>query len=138
MSYDDQNIFAKILRGEADCFEVFEDEYTLAFMDVMPQGDGHTLVIPKEPAETLVDLSDEAAMSCIRTVKKVVKAVKKAFDASGVIVMQLNGTEAGQSVPHIHFHIIPGSIHSMRAHAKDFGNPETLKELAIKIKSCIE
>jgi histidine triad (HIT) family protein len=138
MSYDQQNIFAKILRGEADCFEVFQDEHTLAFMDVMPQGDGHTLVIPKEPAETLVDLSDDAAMSCIRTVKKIVKAIKQAFDVSGVIVMQLNGAEAGQTVPHIHFHIIPGSIHAMRAHAKDFGNPDQLRELAEKIKSCIE
>jgi histidine triad (HIT) family protein len=138
MSYDDQNIFAKILRGEADCFKVFEDDYTMAFMDVMPQGDGHTLVIPKEPAETLVDLSDDGAMSCIKTVKKVVSAVKQAFDVTGVIVMQLNGSEAGQTVPHIHFHVIPGSIHSMRAHAKDFGDPDQLKALAEKIKSCIE
>jgi histidine triad (HIT) family protein len=138
MSYDDQNIFAKILRGEADCFKVFEDEYTLAFMDVMPQGDGHTLVIPKEAAETLVDLSDDAAMSSIKTVKRIVSAVKKAFDVSGVIVMQLNGSDAGQTVPHIHFHIIPGSIHSMRAHAKDFGDPDKLKLLAEKIKSCID
>lgn len=138
MSYDDQNIFAKVLRGEADSIKVFEDDYTLAFMDPMPQGDGHTLVIPKESAETLVDLSDDAAMSCIRTVKKIVKAIKKAFDDPGVIVMQLNGAEAGQTVPHIHFHIIPGSIHSMRAHAKDFGNPDKLKELAEKIKSCID
>jgi histidine triad (HIT) family protein len=138
MSYDDQNIFAKILRGEADCFKVFEDEYTLAFMDVMPQGDGHTLVIPKEAAETLVDLSDDAAMSSIKTVKRIVSAVKKAFDVSGVIVMQLNGSDAGQTVPHIHFHIIPGSIHSMRAHAKDFGDPDKLKLLAEKIKLCID
>lgn len=134
MSYNDQNIFAKVLRGEADCVKVYEDDYTLAFMDVMPQGDGHTLVIPKEPAETLVDLSDEAAMSCIKTVKKVAAAAKQAFTDSGIVVMQLNGAEAGQTVPHIHFHIIPGSIHTIGAHAKDFEKPEKLREMAEKIK----
>jgi len=138
MSYDDQNIFAKILRDEADCFKVYEDEYTLAFMDVMPQGDGHTLVIPKEPAETLVDLSDDAASSCIKTVKKIVKAVQTVFGKSGVIVMQLNGLEAGQTVPHIHFHIIPGSIHAMRAHAKNMEDPDVLQDMATRISACVE
>jgi len=137
MAYDNENIFAKILRGEAACVKVYEDELTLAFMDVMPQAEGHTLVIPKEAAVTLLDLSDESAMACIRTVKKIVAAVKKGLEEEGIIVMQLNGAEAGQSVPHIHFHIIPGSIHTMKPHAQEMADPEKLTVFAEKISSCI-
>ncbi len=138
MAYDDNNIFAKILRGEAGSFKVFEDDHTLAFMDVMPQADGHTLVIPKEPAVTLVDLSEDAAMACARTVKRVVAAARKGMGVEGIVVMQLNGSEAGQSVPHIHFHVIPGSIHTLRPHAGGMEDPEKLKLFAEKIKSCIQ
>ena len=95
MSYDNNNIFAKILRGEMSCLKVYEDEHTLAFMDIMPQADGHTLVIPKEAAETLLDLSDDAAAATIKTVKKVAKAVKQAMDAEGVSLVQFNGAAAG-------------------------------------------
>ncbi|HYK80404.1 MAG TPA: HIT domain-containing protein, partial [Micropepsaceae bacterium] len=76
MAYDSNNIFAKILRGEIPCVKVFEDAKTLAFMDVMPQADGHTLVIPKEPAENLFDLSPEGAAAMMATTQKVAKAVK--------------------------------------------------------------
>jgi histidine triad (HIT) family protein len=138
MAYDTDNIFAKILRGEAGCIKVFEDDSTLAFMDVMPQADGHTLVIPKEPAVTLVDLSEEGAMACARTVKRIVAAARIGLDTDGIIVMQLNGAEAGQSVPHIHFHVIPGSIHTLRPHAGGMEDPEKLKVFAEKIKSCIK
>jgi histidine triad (HIT) family protein len=137
MAYDENNIFAKILRGEAACHKVFEDEHTLAFMDVMPQADGHTLVIPKEPAVTLVELSEQAAMACVRTVKRIVEAARKGMDTEGIVVMQLNGSEAGQSVPHIHFHVIPGSIHTLRPHAGGMEDPEKLRKFAEKIKSCI-
>ena len=138
MAYDDNNIFAKILRGEADSFKVFEDDHTLAFMDVMPQADGHTLVIPKEPAVTLVDLSEDGVMACARTVKRVVAAARKGLGVEGIVVMQLNGSEAGQSVPHIHFHVIPGSIHSLRPHQGGMEDPEKLKAFAGKIKSCTQ
>jgi histidine triad (HIT) family protein len=137
MAYDNDNIFAKILRGEAGCVKLYEDELTLAFMDVMPQADGHSLVIPKEAAVTLEDLSDESAMACVRTVKKIVAAARQGLEEEGIIVMQLNGPEAGQSVPHIHFHIIPGSIHTMKPHAQEMADPEKLEAFADKIRSCI-
>ena len=102
MAYDPNNIFAKILRGEAPCFQVYEDEMTLAFMDVMPQAEGHTLVIPKYPAEDLLDLDPEYAAAMAKTVKKITAAVKKAFAAPGILVAQLNGAPAYQTVFHIH------------------------------------
>lgn len=133
MSYDNENIFAKIIRGEFGCIKVYEDENTLAFMDIMPQADGHTLVIAKESAETLTDLSDEGAAACIQTVKKIVEAVKVAMGVSAATVMQLNGAGAGQTVPHIHFHVIPGSILGAKTHAREMEDQEKLKGFAEKI-----
>ncbi|WP_406611140.1 HIT family protein [Agarivorans sp. JK6] len=137
MSYDTNNIFAKILRGEMSCLKVYEDEHTLAFMDIMPQADGHTLVIPKEAAETLLDLSDDAAAATIKTVKKVAKAVKQAMDAEGVSLVQFNGAAAGQTVPHIHFHIIPGSLAEARSHARNMVDNESLQPFADKISALL-
>lgn len=109
MAYDSNNIFARILRGELPCISVYEDDATLAFMDIMPQADGHVLVIPKEAAETLLDLSPEAAAATVHTTQKLARAVKQALNADGIFVCQLNGAAAGQTVPHCHFHIIPRS-----------------------------
>src|SRR5262249_3433648 len=106
MAYDPNNVFAKILRGELPSVKVFEDERTLSFMDIMPATDGHTLVIPKEPAETIFELSSEGAADLIKTTKRVAHAVKVALDCPGVMLAQLNGTAAGQTIPHIHFHIL--------------------------------
>jgi len=133
VSYDNENIFAKIIRGEFGCIKVYEDEKTLAFMDIMPQADGHTLIIAKESAETLTDLSDEGAAACIQTVKKIVEAVKVAMGVSAATVMQLNGPGAGQTVPHIHFHVIPGSILGAKTHAREMEDQEKLKGFADKI-----
>lgn len=138
MAYDNQNIFAKILRGEIPCTKVYEDDKTLAFMDIMPQADGHTLVIPKEPAETLFDLSPETAAYTINIVQKIGNAIKKALGAEGIVLMQLNGSKAGQTVPHIHFHLIPSSIHEMGRHANRMGDMEKIKELAEKIKAALD
>ncbi|WP_347315903.1 HIT domain-containing protein, partial [Ralstonia pseudosolanacearum] len=88
-TYDNQNIFAKILRGEAPCIKVYEDEHTLAFMDIMPQADGHVLVLPKEGAAELFDLSDDAAAAAIRTTRKLARAVRRAFTPPGIAVFQL-------------------------------------------------
>ena len=107
MAYDRSNVFARILRGEIPAHKVCEDEHTLAFMDVMPQADGHTLVIPKAAAENIFDLPPEALAATILTTQRVARAVKKAFDAPGVMIAQLNGRGAGQSVFHIHFHVMP-------------------------------
>ena len=138
MAYDDQNIFAKILRGEIPAIKVYEDEKTLAFMDIMPQADGHTLVIPKSPAVTLLDLNPEDAAYTIQIVQKVAKAIEKALDRKGIVLMQLSGEEAGQTVPHIHFHLIPSSIHQLVKHASTMGDQEKIKALAEKIKVAIE
>ncbi|WP_026960640.1 HIT family protein [Aliagarivorans taiwanensis] len=138
MSYDPNNIFAKILRGEMPCVKVYEDEHCLSFMDIMPQAEGHTLVLPKEPAETLLDLSDAAAAETIKVVKKMAKAVKQATGAAGVTIVQFNGAEAGQTVPHLHFHIIPGSFAKAKVHAKEMVDPASLQELADKIAAAVE
>lgn len=136
MAYDPNNIFAKMLRDEVPCIKVYEDDHTLAFMDIMPQTDGHILVIPKEPAETLMDLSDEAAARWIQSTKKVAAAVKSGLDAQGVVLFQLNGKGAGQTVPHVHCHVIPGSIADLRQpHATTAADPDHLKALAEKIRA---
>ena len=107
MTYDPNNIFAKIIRGEAPCFKVYEDAHTLAFMDIMPQTEGHTLVIPKEPAATLDALSDDAAAALGRALPRICRAVIKAVGCSAYNVLQNNGPLAHQAVFHVHFHIIP-------------------------------
>lgn len=135
MTYDTQNIFAKILRGEIPAIKVYEDEHTLAFMDIMPQADGHTLVIPKEPAETLFDLSPEAAARTINVVQKVGNAIKQALGSEGIVLMQLNGSKAGQTVPHIHFHLIPSSVHELGRHASQMGDQDKIQQLAEKIRA---
>lgn len=137
MTYDNQNIFAKILRGEIPAIKVYEDERTLAFMDIMPQADGHTLVIPKTPATTLLDLPADDAAYTIQVVQKVARAIEKALDAKGIVLMQLSGEAAGQTVPHVHFHLVPSSIHDMRQHAAQMGDQDQIKALAEKIKQAL-
>ncbi len=107
MSYDDNNIFAKILRGEIPSHRVYEDDATIAFMDVMPQAEGHLLVVPKAPSRNLLDADAATLPALIATVQKLAVAAKEAFEADGVTVMQFNETPAGQSVFHLHFHVIP-------------------------------
>jgi histidine triad (HIT) family protein len=106
-AYDDTNIFAKILRGEIPAYKVYEDDHSIAFMDVMPQAPGHTLVLPKHPSRNLLDASPESLAHVITVVQKVANAVQEAFDADGIYVAQLNEPAAGQTVFHLHFHIIP-------------------------------
>ena len=139
MAYDNNNVFAKILRGEIPSIKVYEDTKTLAFMDVMPQADGHVLVIPKEAAENVFDLSPEGAAALMATTQKVAKAVKKCLNTPGIMIAQLNGAPAGQSVFHVHFHIIPRSAGvDFRLHAREMENPDTLKAFAEKIKAALE
>ena len=137
MSYDDQNIFARILRGELPAIKVYEDDQVLAFMDIMPQAEGHTLVIPKLPAVTLLDLTPEAAAYTIQIVQKVAKAMETALDAKGIVLMQLSGVAAGQTVPHVHFHLIPSSIHELGRHAAQMGDQKKIASLAEKIKAAL-
>jgi histidine triad (HIT) family protein len=100
-------IFSKIIRGEAPCHKVYEDEHVLAFLDVFPLSEGHTLVIPKEPAETLDRLSDASAAAVGRVLPRVCRAVMKATGAAACNVLQNNGALAHQAVMHVHFHVIP-------------------------------
>jgi histidine triad (HIT) family protein len=137
MAYDDQNIFAKILRGELPAIKVYEDDQVLAFMDIMPQADGHTLVIPKSPAVTLLDLDPNTAAYTIQIVQKIAKAIEKGLDAKGIVLMQLSGAAAGQTVPHVHFHLIPSSVHELGKHALQMGDQDKIKLLAEKIKSAL-
>ncbi|WP_454691215.1 HIT family protein [Achromobacter aloeverae] len=138
MAYDPDNIFARILRGTAPCIPVYEDEETLAFMDIMPEAEGHVLVVPKEPAETLFDLSERGAQACIRTTRLVGIAVKKALGKPGVYISQLNGAEAGQTVPHCHFHVIPCTAETTyHPHATVRADDEELREIAARIRACL-
>ncbi len=138
MPYDPSNIFAKIIRGEIPCVKVYEDAHTLSFMDVMPQAEGHTLVVPKEPAETIFDLSPEGMAAMMATTQKVAKAVKKALACPGIMLVQLNGAPAGQSVFHVHFHIVPRSAGvDLKLHARSMVDPKTLEPLAAKIRAAL-
>lgn len=100
-------VFGKILRGEIPCHKVYEDERVFAFLDVGPLSDGHTLVIPKEPAETLDALSDESAAAIGRVLPRLCRAVVAATGCAAYNVLQNNGPQAHQAVFHVHFHIIP-------------------------------
>jgi histidine triad (HIT) family protein len=135
MAYDPQNVFARILRGELPCVRLFEDEHTLAFMDLMPQSEGHALVITREPAETLLEMSPEGAAACMRTTQRVAAAVKRAFDPPGILITQVNGAAAGQTVPHVHFHIIPRRPgETLRMHAAVKADPDILRQQAERIR----
>ena len=138
MAYNDQNIFARILRGEFPSVKVYEDDKTLAFMDVMPQAEGHVLIIPKEPAENILDLSPEGAAAMIVTTQKVAKAVKKALNAPGIYLMQLNGASAGQTVFHAHFHVIPrdGDV-PLASHGSGMVDAKILEAVAVRIRGAM-
>lgn len=135
VTYDGDNIFAKIVRGEQPAFTVYEDEHNLAFMDVMPQSDGHTLVLPKTPATDLFDLDDAAAREWIVAVRRVATAVRDAFEPDGIRLQQFNGPAAGQSVFHIHMHIVPCyADRAMRGHGAGFAETATLERHAAMLR----
>ena len=138
MPYDNDNIFAKILRGEMPAFTVYETKHCLAFLDVMPQSNGHTLVLPKQPAENLFELNDESAGHLIAAVRIVAAAVRDAFLPDGIRLMQLNGEAAGQTVLHVHMHIVPCYADAVpHAHAQRMAEPAVLEEHAAKIRAAL-
>ena len=138
MSYDNDNIFAKILRGEAPAFKVYEDAQTLAFMDLMPQVPGHTLVIPKYPAQDLFDVDAAILGDTIQVVQRVGAAVKQAFEAPGIMIAQLNGPAAGQTVFHTHFHIMPRFEGlEFKLHAREVEDAAVLASHARRIRACL-
>jgi len=135
-TYDDQNIFAKIIAGDASAIKIFEDEAIVAFMDIFPQSPGHCLVVPKESARNLLDLSDEMAATAIQRVKSIAKAVELALEPDGIVVTQFNGAPAGQTVFHIHFHIIPRWANkTLGRHAGEKADMDKLAAQAKKISS---
>ena len=137
-AYDQNNIFAKILRGEIPSTKVFEDDHVLVIMDVMPQGEGHTLVIPKAQSRNLLDIGEGDLKRAILVVQRVARAVKKAFDAPGVFVMQFNETAAGQTVFHTHFHVIPRfEGMPLKPHVGGMADPAVLQAHAEKIKAAM-
>lgn len=138
MSYDTNNIFAKILRGEIPCHKVYEDDKTLAFMDVMPQATGHVLVIPKCEAVELSDLPCEYACAVFKTAQKVITAQRTALGVEGIVQMQLNHANAGQSVFHYHMHLIPTHVHELGKHESVMADQDKLAELASKIRAVID
>jgi len=107
MTYDDQNIFAKILRGEIPCYKVYENRHTLAFLDIMPRSPGHTLVIPKAPARGILDIEADDLAEVARTSKRIAIAAVKAFGADGIIIQQFSEPASGQVVLHLHMHVMP-------------------------------
>lgn len=138
MAYDTNNIFAKILRGEIPAVKVYEDDHVLAFLDVMPQAEGHTLVIPKEAAQNIFELSPDGAAHLIQAVQKIAPAVKAATGAPGIMLAQLNGEAAGQSVFHIHFHIIPRfNGVDLQFHPREMADPKKQEALAAKIRAAL-
>lgn len=134
MAYDHTNVFARILRGELPCVKLYEDGLTMAFLDAMPQAEGHALVVPKECAATLPELSAESAKACILTTRRVAAAVQRAVGAPGMLISQLNGEAAGQTVPHVHFHVIPRFPGlNLRPHGRERGDPDRLDQIAVRV-----
>jgi histidine triad (HIT) family protein len=136
MPYDPTNIFAKILRGEIPCHKIYEDDQTLAFMDVMPQVDGHCLVIPKTGSRNLLDADPAVLAHLMATTQKVAKAAMKAFNADGVQIRQYNEQAAGQTVFHLHMHVMPVKEGvAMKPHSGKMADQAVLVTHAEMIKS---
>ncbi|MEO0549842.1 MAG: HIT family protein [Pseudomonadota bacterium] len=137
-AYDPDNIFAKILRGEMPHVGVFEDDIALAFMDVFPQVEGHTLVIPKQvEARNLLDMPTDKLGAYMERVQLIARAVEAALTPDGIVVTQFNGAPAGQTVFHLHFHILPrfeGELIGRHASGQ-MAKPEQLEPIAAKIRA---
>ena len=138
MGYDNNNVFAKILRGELPAQKVYEDAETLAFMDIMPRCDGHMLVVPKTPARNMLDASPAQLAACIATAQKVAAAAMKAFGAGGITLQQFNEPAGGQIVFHLHFHVLPRMEGvSLGPPASKMEKPEVLAANAERIRKSL-
>jgi histidine triad (HIT) family protein len=134
MTYDPQNIFAKILRGEIPCHKIHEDDHSLAFMDVMPMVDGHCLVVPKVASRGLLDSDPVVLAHVMATVQKVARATVKATSADGFQIRQYNEPAGGQTVFHLHFHILPMKEGvGMKPHTGKMADHGALAEMAKQI-----
>lgn len=137
-SYDPNNIFAKILKGELPCHKVYEDEKAIAFLDIMPRAPGHTLILPKAPARNLLDVAPDDLAHVMKVAQKVAKAAMKAFEADGITVQQFNEGAGGQVVFHLHVHVIPRKQGvPMKPPASEKEKPEVLAEHAKKLAAAM-
>jgi histidine triad (HIT) family protein len=139
MTYDDNNIFAKILRGEIPSHKVYEDTDTLVFMDAMPQAPGHTLIVPKAKSRNLLDADPKVLARMGPVVQRIARAVKQAFAADGVTVVQFNEPASGQTVFHLHYHIIPRHDGvPLMPHSREMEKSEVLAAHADKLRKALE
>ena len=139
MAYDNDNIFAKILRGELPCHKIHEDSDTLAFLDIMPQSKGHTLVLPKAPFENIFDIDEASLCRLMSTVRRLAPVIRDAMGADGIRLMQFNGKAAGQTVFHIHVHIIPRYKGvALKHHGAQPQQAEILEKNAAIIRAALE
>jgi len=137
-SYDPNNIFAKILRGELPCYKVYEDDKALAFLDIMPRAPGHTLVLPKTPARNLLDCPADDLAHVAKVAQKIAQAAARTLGADGVTVQQFNESAGGQVVFHLHVHVIPRKTGvPMKPPAADKEKPEALAEMAKKLSAAL-
>jgi len=137
-AYDPNNILAKILRGEIPAIKVYEDQDTVAIMDIMPQADGHVLVIPRAPSRNLLDADPATFKALYETVQVIGRAVKDAFGAEGVLVQQFNEPAAGQTIFHLHVHVIPRRAgENLRAHTGKMADMTLLARQAEMIKQAL-
>lgn len=137
--YDDNNVFAKILRGELPAERLYEDEHTLAIMDIMPRGTGHCLVIPKAPARNIFDVETDSLSQVMATTQKMARAVIRAFNADGVTIQQFNESAGGQVVFHLHVHVIPRFDGvPMKPHTGTMEDAGVLKANAEKIRAALD
>ena len=138
MSYDPNNVFAKILRGELPCYKVYEDDKTLAFLDIMPRAPGHVLVLPKAPARNLLDISPDDLAHVIKVAQKIAKVSVEAFGADGVTLQQFNESAGGQVVFHLHVHVIPRKTGvAMKPPASEKAAPEVLADQAKQLAAAL-
>ena len=137
-AYDDQNVFAKILRGELPSQKVYEDDQVIAIMDVMPQGEGHTLVIPKAPSRNILDIGAHDLQHLIIAVQRIARAVVKAFDADGATIIQYNEPAGGQTVFHTHVHVIPRFEGiPLGRHSGQMADQEALADQAFRVRAAL-
>ena len=139
MAYDPSNIFAKILKGDIPCHKIYEDDDTLAFLDIMPRSEGHALVVTKTPARDLFDVSPKALNAAMATVQKLAPLIRDAVGSDGVLIQQFNGAAAGQTVFHLHFHIVPVKEGvPLKPHAGAMVDQAELAATAEKIRKQVE
>jgi histidine triad (HIT) family protein len=138
-SYDPNNIFAKILRGELPCHKVYEDDKVLAFLDIMPRAPGHTLVLPKTAARNLLDVGEDDLAAVAKAAQKIAKAAMTVFGADGITLQQFNEGAGGQVVFHLHVHVIPRKAGvSMKPPASEKEKPDVLAAQAAKLAAALK